>query len=128
MSQLPVALRLEIGLEPDADAAELDDAASQLRRELLELDVEAVERPPGEPPPPGTRAVEVALLGTLVVGAGRTAIAAVVHTIQAWVARTTSRTVKLTLDGDSIEVTNASDDDQRRLIETFVARHASSSP
>jgi hypothetical protein len=123
-----VGLRLEIGLEPDADAAELEDAASQLQEELLELDVDGVVRPPGEPPPPGTRAVEAGVLGTLVVGAGRHAVEAVVRTVQSWVARRASRTVKITLDGDSIEVTNVSPEDQRRLIETFVSRHAAGPP
>jgi hypothetical protein len=28
-------LRIDVGLEPDADAAELDDATLQLRRDLL---------------------------------------------------------------------------------------------
>lgn len=126
MSGLGAELRLEVGIEPDADAAELDHAATQLREELLGLDVDAVQRLAAEAPPPGTRAAEATLLGGLVVGLGREALGVVVRTIQAWVARRSSRTVKLTLDGDSIEVTNASDEDQRRLIGSFVARHASS--
>jgi hypothetical protein len=128
MAEHPLALWVEVRLEPDAEAAELEDAASQLQQELLGLDVDAVERPPGEPPPPGTRAAEAALLGTVVVAAGRTAMAAVLHTIRSWVARTASRTVRITLDGDTIEVANASDEDQRRLIEAFLARHESAPP
>ncbi len=128
MSGLGVELRLNVGVEPDADAAELDEATAQLREELLELDVDAVDRPAGEPPPPGTRAAEAVLLGTLLVPLGREAIAAVVRTIETWVARRSSRTVKVTLDGDSIELSNVSDADQRRLIDSFVARHARSSP
>jgi hypothetical protein len=42
MSEPAIAVRLEIALESDAEAIELQDAASQLRRELLELDVEKV--------------------------------------------------------------------------------------
>ena len=120
-------MRVDVGVEADAEAAELDQATAQLREELLELDVDAVDRPAGEPPPPGTRAAESVLLGTLVVGLGRETIAAVVRTIEAWVARRSSRTVKVTLGGDSIELDNVSDADRRRLIESFVARHASSS-
>jgi len=116
-------MRLDIELEPDADEAELELAAAQLRQELLELDVDAVERPSGGSAPPGARGVEVGVLGTLLVAAGKGAIGAVLHTIQAWVARRSSRTVKITLDGDSIELTNASEDEQRRLIESFLARH-----
>lgn len=57
-----VKLRVDIGVDADADARELDGETLELRRELLELDVDAVERPTTGPPPPGTRAVEAALL------------------------------------------------------------------
>jgi hypothetical protein len=126
MSGLGVELRLDVGVEADADAAELDQAASQLREELLGLDVDAVERLRGEAPPPGTRAAEATLLGALVVDLGHEALAAVVRTIQSWIARRLDRSVKVTLGDDSIELTNVSDEDQRRLIDSFVARHASS--
>jgi hypothetical protein len=114
MPEPGVELRLDVGVEPDADAEELSEATSQLREELLGLNVDAVDRLPGESPPPGTRAAEAALVGALVVGLGRDAISAVVRTIQAWVARRSSRSVKVTLEGDSIELTNVSDEDQRR--------------
>ena len=68
------------------------------------------------------------MLGTVVVGAGRAAVGMVVSTIQSWVSRTASRSVKITLDGDSIELTNASGDEQRRLIESFLDRHAAPAP
>src|SRR5450755_3298407 len=126
MSGLGVEMRLDVGVEPDADAAELDQAASQLRQVLLGLDVDAVERLRGEAPPPGTRAAEATLLGALVVDLGHEALAAVMRTIQSWIARRLDRSVKVTLGEDSIEFTNVSDEDQRRLIDSFVARHASS--
>lgn len=128
MSGPGIAVRLEVALESDAEATELQDAASQLRRELLELDVEKVEAPVGEPPPPGTRAVEVAEIGTLLVAAGKVAIGPIVQVIQSWIARRASRSVKLTIDGDSIELGNASAEEQRQLIQSFLARHASDPP
>lgn len=128
MSGPGIALRLEIGLGADAEAAEFNDAASQLRSELLELDVDSVRAPSGGPAPPGTRGIEAAEIGTLLVAAGRAAIGPVVQAIQSWIARRSSRSVKLTIDGDSIELTNASADDQRQLIESFLTRHAPESP
>ncbi|HEX2412654.1 MAG TPA: hypothetical protein VHJ39_15915 [Solirubrobacteraceae bacterium] len=97
MPEPAIGLRLEVALEPDADAAELEHATSQLREELRELDLERVDRPT-EPAPPGSRGLDVAALGTLIVGAGRGAIGPV--------------------------LTNASREDQRRLVESFVARHS----
>jgi hypothetical protein len=42
--------------------------------------------------------------------------------------RRASRSVKLTIDGDTLELTNASADDQRWLVESFVARPEAASP
>jgi hypothetical protein len=112
MSEFGVELRLDVGVEPDADVAELERA------------VDAVERLPGEPPPAGARASEATVLGGLVPGHGREAIGVVVRTIQAWVARRSSRTIKVTLGSGLIAVTNVSDDDQRRETEAFLARYA----
>jgi Effector Associated Constant Component 1 len=124
MSEPGIAVRLEVGLESDADAAELQDATSQLRSELLELDVNDVHAPGTGAAPPGTRGPAAAEIGTLLVAAGRAAIGPIVAAIQSWVARRASRSVKLTIDGDSIEVSNVSSEDQRELIESFLARHA----
>ena len=128
MSTRGIAVRLEVGLESDADAVELQDATSQLRSELLELDVDDVKASSGGPAPPGTRGAAAAEIGTLLVAAGRAAIGPIVAAIQSWVARRASRSVKLTIDGDSIEVSNVSPEDQRELIESFLARHAADSP
>jgi hypothetical protein len=128
MPEAAIGLRLEIELEPDADAAELEYATTQLRQELLELDVDRVDLPAGAPPPADTRGLEMAALGTLLVGAGRAAIGPVMQAVQSWVARRSSRSVKITIDGDSIDLSNASQEDQRRLVESFLARHAHGSP
>ena len=120
MSEIAIAVRLEA----DADSAELEDATSQLRRELLALDVDDVKAPAVGEAPPGTRGAVGAEIGTLLVAAGRAAIGPVVAAIQSWVARRASRSVKLTIDGDTIEVSNVSPEDQRELIESFLARHA----
>ena len=82
MSEIAIAVRLEA----DADSAELEDATSQLRRELLELDVDDVKAPAGGEAPPGTRGAVGAEIGTLLVAAGRAAIGPVVAAIQSWVA------------------------------------------
>jgi hypothetical protein len=62
------------------------------------------------------------------VAAGKVAIGPIVQVIQGWIARRASRSVKLTIDGDSIELSNASADEQRQLLQAFVARHAPKSP
>jgi hypothetical protein len=118
------ALRVDLDLGPGADAEELDDAARDLLRELRELDVEAVERVREGSAPAGTRAVEVAALGSLVVTLGKAALGPVAGVLQSWLARRSGRTVKLTLGTDSIEISGGSAAYQRQLIETFLAARA----
>jgi hypothetical protein len=118
-----IMLEVDIGLPPDADAAELDQETRQLREELLGLDV-SVTRPAAGCVPEEARAVEATGLGTLVVELGRAVLGSAVRAIAAWVARRGTRSVRLTLDGDTIELSNASQAEQERLLEAFLTKHA----
>lgn len=123
MSSQFVELWVRAELDPGADEAELEGRTLDLREELLELDVEEVRPPSAGPAPDGTRAVDAALLGTLVVTLGQEAIGTVVRAVAGWLSRGGSHSVKLTLGDDSIELSDVSAADQRRMLETFLARH-----
>lgn len=116
---------MDLGVDRHEDAADLDDAARQLQRELLELDVDDVQRVREGEPPAGARAVDAAMLGSLAVTGGKEVMATVVRAIVQWIGRRADRSVKLTIGDDSIELSNVSAEDQRRLVESFLARHAS---
>jgi len=118
---------VDLGVDRDEDAAELDEATRHLQRELLELDVDDVQRLREGAPPPGARAGDAAVLGGLAVTAGTEVIGAVVRAIVQWIGRRADRSVKLTIGDDSIELSNVSAEDQRLLVESFLARHASES-
>jgi hypothetical protein len=120
---------LRLLLEEDgADAERVDVLTGHLRRELAQLDVERVGPLPAGDAPPGTRALDAAVLGGLLVTLGQSGagLAAVITAIRGWLARSPGpvRTVRLELGGDAIELSQASADQQDRLIELFVARHA----
>lgn len=117
-------MQLTVGIDvgPDAEAAELDEATRQLRDELLQLDVEDVTRP-AEAAPAGARGVDVGALGTLLVTAGQSAIGAIVGALGSWLSRHPRRTVRLQIGDDAIELTGASVEQQRRLLEAFLTRH-----
>lgn len=117
-------LQIQIGEAQDTGADELDDATGRLREELLDLDVEAVERPTAGPAPPGSRGLEIAALGTLLVTLAHDALPVVLATVARWVSRQGGRSVTIELDGDRIEVGGASAEDQRRLVDAFLARHS----
>lgn len=124
MDEHPAVLSVQVAAGPDGDAEEVAQATSQLRRELLGLDVDAVDVPEAGEPPPGSRAVEVAALGALVVKfANSQLLAAVVATIRSWLAGSSRRSIKLELDGDALELTGVSSKEQRRLADEWLARH-----
>jgi hypothetical protein len=120
-------LRLQLS-EEGADAERLAVLTGYLRAELLQLDVEDVTAPQTGEAPPGARVVGVAAVSGLLVALGQSAggLQSVVSTIRDWLRRGegTRRTVRLELDGDALELSQASAADQERLIELFVSRHA----
>ena len=126
MEERPETLDIQVGAGPDDDAERVAEATLQLRRELLDLDVEAVELPSRGEPPPGTRAVELAALGALVVTAAKSQLLGpVVAAVRVWLGGAPQRTVKLELDGDVLELTGVSSKEQRRLTDEWLRRHES---
>jgi hypothetical protein len=119
------ALGIHLACGPDADDEEVAEATSQLRRELLDLDVEAVETPRAGEPPEGTRAVDVAAVGSLLVTAGPQFLAAVVGVVRAWLGRSQQRSIRLELDGDVLELSGLPTDQQRMLANEWLRRHES---
>ena len=120
-------LRVQLS-EEDADAERLDELTSSLRQELLQLDVQDVTALRAGAPPPGARGLDVAAVGSLLVGLGSSAdgLRAVISAISGWLTRGwgTHRSVRLEIDGDVLELNAASASDQDRLIGLFIARHA----
>jgi hypothetical protein len=123
-----LAINLEAG--DDVSPFELEELTAAVRRELLQLDVESVDRVSGGPAPDGTRGIDVAAIGALLVNLSKATpvLGQVVDVIQAWAARSPNRTVKLTLDGDTLELNGMSEDEQRRVVRDWMARHAKPAP
>lgn len=119
-------LALVVDAGADADNEELERLTDQLRRELLQLDVDSVRRPRAGEAPPGAKVGGVLAIGALIVELARSSavLTAVVGAVQSWVGGRGGRSVKLQLDGDSLEVTGISPSDQRELIDLWIARHA----
>jgi hypothetical protein len=125
MEERSTSLGIQVALGPDEDAEQVAEATLGLRRELLDLDVDAVELPRAGDAPPGTRAVELAALGALIVTVAQSGLLApVVAAVQSWLGRTHQRSVKLELDGDVLELTGVSSRDQQRLVDEWLRRHS----
>jgi hypothetical protein len=114
--------------EEGADAEHLEELARALRVEILTLDVESVvPRSAGEAPP-GTRAVDAAAVGALVVSVSPAleAMARLVTTVVDWLRRGgTERTVRLKIGNDELELSGVSSATQQQLATDWIRSHAS---
>lgn len=114
--------------EDGADAEQVSVLTGHLRSELLRLDVDEVSPITADELPEGARALDVAVIGGLIVavGQGVQTIGQVVSTILGWLGRGSGRhrKVRIELDGDVLELAGATDEQQQKLIEAFVTKHS----
>jgi hypothetical protein len=123
MEERPATLGIQLELGPDADDEEVAEATLQLRRELLDLDVDSVDLPTAGQPPPGTRGVELAALGALLVSVTQSQLLApVLAAVRSWLGGSPQRSIKLELEGDTLELTGISSTEQRRLVDEWLQR------
>jgi hypothetical protein len=120
------ALALELHTSSDTDSEELAALVYRLRSELLELDVDSVVPLTAGEAPDGAKGVELLTLGGLLIEflLQPEMLTSIVKGVQSWLRRQSENSVKLTLDGDSLEVTGVNSEQQDRLIDLWVARHA----
>lgn len=126
LSGMSKELRLQLA-EDDADDQRLVTLAGYLRTELLRLDVADVITASLGQAPPGTKGSELADIAGLVVTLGQSAdsLRSVIAAIQAWLPRGIGnpRSVHIEIDGDSIDLSNATRADQAQLVDLFLSRH-----
>jgi hypothetical protein len=126
MNDDPGQLAIHLGVDDDVSPLEMEELTAAMRRELLQLDVQSVDRVSGGPAPEDSRGIDLMAIGTLLVNLGKATpvLGQVVAVIQAWAARSPNRTVKLTLAGDTLELGGMSESDQQLVIKDWMARHA----
>lgn len=116
--------------EEGADAQRLAALAGYLRNELLQLDVAGVTARQAGQAPPGARAVDLSVIGALLVDLGQsmTGLESVISAVRTWLGRgrQAGRAVRLELDGNVLELSQATAADQERLIRLFIS-HSSAS-
>jgi hypothetical protein len=106
----------------DGDQEDVAILVGRLRAELLDLDVDAVEPASEESVPDGAKSA-TGLAGMLTLRLGRAGLKAVFAKLRDWVARN-GRSVEVTIDGDTVKVTGATLEQQEKLINVWLARHA----
>jgi hypothetical protein len=120
-------IRVEL-YDGDADPSAVDRDARLLRDQLLDIEeVDAVTAVADRTAPPGARGIDVASLGAMLVSARPTVevVAHVVSVLRGWLAAglhagQTARTLKVTVNGQSLELSAATAQEQQALVEQFI--------
>lgn len=105
------------------DAAALEELSALLREELLELDIASADSVETEAPD-GSKGL-AALSSWFVVHLGPAALGEVVKTIAGW-AKRHDKTVELSLGGDTVKLTGATQQQLDRALDEWFARHPAS--
>ena len=109
--------------EPGADAERLQRLSDGVRAELLDLDVDDVRPVRTGEVPPGARAVDAAAVGAFIVSLGGSAesLQQIFTALRSWVGRSRApRSIEMTIGDKTLRISDASLDQQERLIKTFV--------
>jgi hypothetical protein len=119
-------LTIKIAANADTDAEELAGPTSQLHSEFPRLDVDAVGRASDGESPGASEAAGPLVVGGLIVrfAPRQDLLQSIVRDVRSGLWHRHARTVKPTLDGDSLELTGATSAQQDRLVDLWVKRHA----
>jgi hypothetical protein len=116
-------LILQVMPAADSDAEELADLAARLQAELVDVDAVSVVRLPAEAVPERAKGLGD-LAGWLAVQFGTPdGLRAMMAAVRLWTSRT-RRTVEVSIDGDPLIVTGVNSQQQEKIIDAWLARHA----
>ena len=121
-----LAVRLTLESDSQLDPEEYERVTRQLRAELKDLDVESVRLVTTETAPVGAKGDPVTT-GALIVelsasGGVFTTLITVLHD---WLRRHSgNHRIRVTIDGDTIELDGASAEREGKLVDAFVRRHS----
>jgi hypothetical protein len=123
VSAVPRELTIEL-FEPDADDEVVGALASDLRLELLELDVESVSAVALGPAPEGSKGMDLVAIGALLVRVKDSlpVLTTVVTAVRRWLGGGSSsrRSLKITVDGRTLELSAATAQQQQQLVTEFL--------
>ena len=115
-------LIMQVRLAGDGDAEELAELSGRLRAELLDFDVQAVERVAQSDVPEGAKGLP-AVAGWLAVHLGGASLRDVLAAIADWVIRN-NRSVEISSGGDVLKLSRATPEEQRKIIDAWLDKYA----
>src|SRR5580704_7324518 len=122
MENKTAKLLLHIDTGADTDTEEQARLTDRLRADLLELDVDAVDRVHSGASPAGAKGDPITL-AALAVTLAPVALNGLMKALQAWLTRHDRATVTAEIEGRKIVVTGSPSKEKQHMIETFVGGH-----
>jgi hypothetical protein len=121
-----IDVTIAIRSDAQADALEIERAGRQLRAEVKELDIENISFGASGAAPDGAKGDPVAWTELLVtLGASGGVLPTLIAAIQDWLSRHRGGSrIVVTIDGDTVELDRASQQERRELVAAFVQRHS----
>ena len=125
MTDQEIQLLLNLDAGPEADDEELAEFTEKLREELLELDIQTIDYVSVGEAPARAKSGEPIILGKLLLtlAASGGVLTAILNVLQDWLTRYEERSVTLEIEGDKLQVTGISSEEQQRLINAWLTRH-----
>jgi len=120
------ALRIRLDVSADVDDDVLARMTGDLRDELLDLDVDSVDRPSDGPAPDGTKAGEVLTAGALLLAVAPSVVEGVMAVLASWLSRQPAD-VKIEIDGQKFAGT-VSRKQRDALVAAYLARVSNAQP
>lgn len=123
-----LSVTLTVHPDPELDQDAEERLVRGLRAELLELDVESVTFRT-EAAPAGAKSSDAVTLGAILVAlsASGGVLTTLVEVLRDWLDRRAGRhKISVTIDGDPIVLEHATTEQQRALVEAYIARHSRS--
>ncbi|MET8779084.1 hypothetical protein ABZV58_29120 [Nocardia sp. NPDC004654] len=106
------------------DDDEVGVATRQLNELLLDLELGAAELISATDAPENTKSIST-IATTIGIRLGGESLKAAYTRIRDWAARR-GRTVEVTISGDTIKITNATDEQYNKVVDAWLARHGTS--
>jgi hypothetical protein len=119
-------VRVEVDVAVDADPEVVVGSLLGLRKELAELDADAVDLDENGPAPDGTKGVGETANALIVTLSDSAVLVALAGVLRSWVGRDRGRKARMRIGDDEIELSRASEEEQARLAEEWLRRHAQS--
>jgi len=122
MSPLPSSLRISIDGGPGSDQEELAMLGQRLRRDIQQLDVDAVEFVREGAAPAGAKGDPVTL-ATVAVTLAPIVLKSLFDMLQGWTARHNNATVTIEMGGDKLTMSGTPSKDQLAVIQAVLQKH-----